>query len=109
MAIYVNGGEAITYTATKDIAYGDVVTIGANHIGVALENIANGSVGIVSITGVWAISAKQADKIDAGTDVFFNPTTGEIESSKGDSGVSAGIALTSKAASTTGLVEVKIG
>lgn len=108
MASYVNKGETLKYTATKNVAYGDAVAVGA-HVGIALEPITKGAEGMVNITGVWEFAAKQADKIDVGADVFLNPTTGEIEATKGDAGVPAGIAMTAKAASTAGTVEVKIG
>ena len=55
-ATFVQKGDNIDFTAAADIAYMDVVTL-TDRIGVALENIANGATGTVTLTGVFEFPA----------------------------------------------------
>jgi predicted RecA/RadA family phage recombinase len=60
---YVQEGNTIQYTAGADISSGDVVVIGSNGdavIGIALEDIANGSTGSVGIEGVYSVAKVSA-------------------------------------------------
>lgn len=106
MATYVNKGETVTFTATKALAYGNVVEF-SSCIGVALANIPAGGTGTVGIAGVYEIQAKAADKIAVGDAVYWSKVNKEITITA-DGNIKAGIAVSDKAA-TEGVVAVKIG
>jgi len=68
---YIQPGEVIDFTAGADISSSDVVVVG-NLIGVAIADIANGSVGAVSIEGVWSLPKVSAAVIGAGETVNYD-------------------------------------
>jgi predicted RecA/RadA family phage recombinase len=104
-AVFVQKGENIDYTAASDIGYMDVVPM-ASCIGVALEEIASGATGAVSLTGVYELPAATSLTISVGDAVFWNTTNDNID--KDESGVPAGIAVADKASAGES-VRVKLG
>lgn len=96
-AVFVQKGDNIDYKAESAVEYMDVVPM-ASCIGVALEPIANGKTGTVSLTGVYELPAA-ADlgtgiSISPGDAVYWNTSNSNID--KDASGVPAGIAVTAK-------------
>lgn len=96
-AVFVQKGENIDYTAASDIGYMEVVPL-TSCIGVALEEIASGATGTVSLTGVYELPAA-ADlgtgiSINVGDAVYWNTANENID--KDATGVPAGIAVTDK-------------
>ncbi|MGL5271828.1 MAG: capsid cement protein [Selenomonadaceae bacterium] len=104
-ATHIQKGDIIDFTATTDVAYLEVVPL-ANKIGIALEPIATGATGSLSLTEVWELPAAAPLEIAAGDTVYWNKTNNNID--KTNSGVSAGFAIAAKTAAAT-TVRVKIG
>ncbi|MBQ9377982.1 MAG: DUF2190 family protein [Schwartzia sp.] len=104
-AVFVQKGENIDYKAETDIGYMDVVPM-EKCIGVALEEIASGATGAVSLTGVYELPAATSLTISVGDAVFWNTTNENID--KDESGVPAGIAVEEKASAGTS-AKVKLG
>ena len=96
-AVFVQKGENIDYTASSAVDYMEVVPM-ESCVGVALEPIAAGGTGTVSLTGVYELPAA-ADlgtgiSISPGDAVYWNTSNSNID--KDASGVPAGIAVTAK-------------
>jgi predicted RecA/RadA family phage recombinase len=68
---FVQAGDVIDYTAGADIASSDVVVVGSL-VGVAHNDIANGSVGPVGISGVYSLPKVSASVIAAGETVNYD-------------------------------------
>ncbi len=75
---YVQAGEVIDYTAGADISSGAVVVVG-NLVGVAVNDIANGETGPVSIDGVWSLPKVSAAVIGAGETVNWDVSSGAFD------------------------------
>ena len=75
---YIQAGEVIDFTAGTDISSGDVVAVG-NLVGVAITDIANGSVGAVSIEGVWSLPKVSAAVIGAGETVNYDVSASKFD------------------------------
>ncbi len=79
---YVQEGNTIQYTAGADISSGDVVVIGSNGdavIGIALEDIANGSTGSVGIEGVYSVAKVSAAVIAQGEYVIWDTSASAFD------------------------------
>ena len=104
-ADYIQKGENIDFKAAKAVEYMEIVPLGAC-LGVALEPIAAGETGAVSLTGVYELPAAAGTAIAVGDAVFWNKADSQID--KTATGIPAGIAVTEKA--TAGAtVQVKLG
>lgn len=68
---YIASGCTIDYTAGADIASGDVVVVG-DQIGIALDAIANGAVGVVRLDGVFEVPKVSAAVIGQGEKVIYD-------------------------------------
>ena len=77
-ATHIQKGDIIDFTATTDIAYLEVVPL-ANKIGIALEPIATGATGSLSVTEVWELPAAAPLEIAAGDTVYWNETNNNID------------------------------
>jgi len=75
---YVNAGEVITYTAGAAISSGDVLVIG-EIMGIALEDIANGSTGSVQISGVFTCAKVAAAVIAQGETVIWDSSVSKFD------------------------------
>ena len=53
-------GEILNWTANINAVSGQLVVLASGQIGVALEDIASGSVGPVALTGTWTVSKSAA-------------------------------------------------
>lgn len=109
MADTVQKGYQLDYTAGSDIAAGDVVVIG-QLVGVAPRPIANGSTGVVSVEGVFAMPKASAgsgsETITAGAACYYYATSGTINSAAA-TGVLAGYAV-AEAVTGSATVNVKL-
>lgn len=105
-AVFVQKGENIDYTAASNIEYMEIVPL-TTRIGVALEAIAAGETGTVSLTGVYEMPAASSLTISVGDAVYWNETNSSIDKTK-TGGVPAGVAVAEKAAAGT-TVRVLIG
>lgn len=106
-AVKIQEGGVIDYTAGGTIANGDVVPL-TDRIGVALDDAVSGDIISIALEGVFEITGKTADTFAAGTVVYFDATAREITTTD-TSNTPAGIAVTAKAGSSAGTVNVKIG
>lgn len=104
-ATYIQEGGNIDFKATKAVDYMEIIPLGAC-LGVALEPIAAGETGAVSLTGVYELPAAAGTAIAVGDAVFWNKADSQID--KTATGIPAGIAVTEKTAAGTA-VQVKLG
>jgi predicted RecA/RadA family phage recombinase len=103
-AEYVQAGENIDYTATSDVAYLQVVPL-VSRIGVALEAIAKGETGTVTLTGAFRLPAATGAALSVGTKVYWDAAAGNVTATAGD--IVAGIAVEDKTeAGTTVVVRI---
>ena len=102
-ATFVQRGENIDYVAAADTAYMEVVPLAAR-IGVALEAIAKGATGTVTLTGVFRLTGVLA----VGAEVYWDTKAGNIVGAKGDTTVFAGYTTEAKTESGA-TVAVRIG
>lgn len=107
----VSTGAVFNYTAGSNITSGDVVVIG-KLIGVALEDIASGSVGPVAIEGVFDLPKVDAAVIAEGENVIYDVSAGKFDDNlatpaTGDVS-NCCIAMEAKGATTSGTIKVKL-
>ena len=105
-AVLVQNGENIDYTAAADIEYMAIVPL-VSRVGVALEAIAAGATGAVSLTGVYEMPAAANLAINVGDEVYWNEENSVINKTK-TGNIPAGIAVAEKNASGTSVL-VRIG
>lgn len=72
---YKQTGETLTYTATADIASGDVVQVGAR-FGVALVDIPDTKAGTVKMDGVWTLPKLSTDVVTQGALLYWDASAG---------------------------------
>lgn len=102
---FVQPGEVIDYTASANIASGQVVLMGAR-IGVALKAIANGETGPMQVTGVFNIAKLSTDNMAQGALLYWDNTNSRLTTTASGNTL-AGFAAAAAAASTTS-VNIKI-
>ncbi|MDY5253985.1 DUF2190 family protein [Veillonella caviae] len=90
-ARFVNNGESVTVKADKNIAYGDLVKIGDELVGVAMMNILKGETGTVAIKGAFEV-LKAKVGLKAGQSVYFKAADGNVTATDSD-GPKLGITL----------------
>jgi len=73
-AIYVHKGDDIDYTPGSDVNAGDVVAVGANLLGIAKLDIKSGTLGSLSLKGVFDMpkTAGTGTAIANGTEVYWD-------------------------------------
>lgn len=104
-ARFVQEGKYIDYTASSDIAAGDVVVIGGI-VGVANGAIATGTTGAVAVYGVYEVE-KDSNAITAGATVYWNSENGKASaSSSGNTAMGKAVAA---AGDSDTFVRVKLG
>ena len=64
-------GHIIQYLAGADVVSGQPVVIG-NRVGIALANIANGSMGSIEMEGCYSVTKVSAQAWTAGDEVFYD-------------------------------------
>lgn len=82
-AKYWQRGETIDYTATGDLANGDVVNL-ATRIGVAGDDIAAGETGAVHVVGVFEMP-KATDAVTVGQALYWDAAAEKITTTAGGS------------------------
>lgn len=82
-AKYWQRGETIDYTATDDLANGDVVNL-ATRIGVAGDDIAAGETGAVHVVGVFEMP-KATGAVTVGQALYWDAAAENITTAAGSS------------------------
>ena len=106
-AVKIQEGGVIDYTAGGTIANGDVVPL-TDRVGVALDDAVSGDTISLALEGVFEITATTANTFAIGTVVYFDASARSV-TTVSTSNTPAGIAVTAKAGSAAGTVNVKIG
>lgn len=105
-AIEKYDGKVIPFYCTSDVIVGDVVPLGVNMVGIAVNSGLTGEKISLELEKVWTIKAKDADAIAVGDVVYWDDTLQVITIDNTDT-VRAGTAISSKGA-TAGTIDVKI-
>lgn len=96
MARFIQPGKIINYSNTTgaDIAYGSEVVL-ASRIGVAESKIPAGTMGAVSLEGVYEMEAETTAAFAVGQKLCWDVANHRLTATEGD--VAAGIAVEAKA------------
>lgn len=78
--LFVQRGGVIDYTAGSDIAAGQVVVMG-HTLGIALTDIASGSLGAVAIEGVYELPKVSAAVFAVGEKLVFDTSANAFDDS----------------------------
>ncbi|AYO30249.1 DUF2190 family protein [Biomaibacter acetigenes] len=103
---YIQKGYIIDFTNSTgaDIAYGDVVPIGAR-IGIAAEDIAKDATGSLNVSGVFELPADNTVAFAVGDEVYWDNVGGKLTKTAGT--YKAGWVIEPKAlAGTTAKVKI---
>lgn len=100
-------GKVIPFTCTRSVLVGDVVPLGSSMISIAINSGLSGEIISVETEKVWTINATTADAISIGDTLYWNDTTKALTTTAA-SNIKAGKAMSSKAATTVGTVDIKI-
>ena len=108
-AKYWQRGETIDYTATDDLANGDVVDL-STRIGVAGNDIATGETGAVHVVGVFEMP-KATGAVTVGQALYWDKTAGNITTTAGSAPANtpAGWAVAAAGASDTTVLVKLLG
>ncbi|HHE3571278.1 TPA: capsid cement protein, partial [Pasteurella multocida] len=79
---YIQDGDTLRFTAKKAVKSGDVVVVG-EMVGVAITDVENKAQGVLRVTGVFTVKAKQADNIEKGAVLYWDESAGEATTTKG--------------------------
>ena len=104
MKNYIQEGEVWPFTATANVASGDLVAVGSV-VGVAITDVANGASGLIQTEGVFEVG-KETGAISQGDALYLKATTGKVTTAS-EGNVLVGYAFAS-ALSAGITVEVKI-
>lgn len=75
---YQDDDRYIDYTAGATIAAGDVVLLGSFLAGVAINDIANGSVGVIDTKGIYTVDAVNNLAFAVGDVLYWNASTKKV-------------------------------
>ncbi|TZE81996.1 DUF2190 family protein [Calorimonas adulescens] len=103
---YIQKGYIIDFTNSTgtDIAYGDVVPIGAR-IGIAAEDIAKDATGSLNVSGVFELPADNTAAFAVGDEVYWDDAGSKLTKTAG--AIKAGWVIEPKAqAGTTAKVKI---
>lgn len=73
MKNYIQDGSTIEITAGADIDAGEMVLVGSR-VGVSVNDIANGAVGVLAMEGVYEVLKEGSDTPAQGGILYFNAT-----------------------------------
>lgn len=104
----INSGSVITYTASADIAAGDLVNLGAGLVGVAVADIANGATGAVEVRGRFTVPKASAAAMTVGKLLKLGTAGNTVALATAGSSVTAMISARVAKASTTASTTVDI-
>jgi len=99
-------GRVIPYTCVKDVIVGDVIALGNNMVGIAVNSGLVGETISLEIEKVWIIKAKATDVINVGDSLYWDDVAKELTLKKTDN-TYTGKSMVSKGANSN-IVEVKI-
>ena len=77
MKNFVQNGQTIGYTAGANITSGQAILIGAM-LGIAATDIANGSVGIMAVEGVYTITSLTGTAWAQGAQLYWDDTNKRV-------------------------------
>lgn len=106
-ARYVNEGKTVIVKATANIAYGDIVKVGDNLVGVATSVIAKDDTGVVAISGAYEVD-KAKVALKQGQAVYFKAADKNVTATQSD-GPQMGIALIDAKADTSTVIVKLLG
>lgn len=108
MAVYIQEGKTINYlnTGDADIKYGEVVVL-TDIVGVAASDIPAGTLGAVTLSGVFEVKATTAAAFTVGQKLYWDASAKEA-TNVSESMVPLGVAVAAKAQAESA-VNVKIG
>ena len=72
---YQDDDRFIDYTAGANISAGDVVVLGKFLVGIAVDDIASGAVGVIDTKGIWKIDAVNNLVFNVGDVLYWNAST----------------------------------
>lgn len=81
MKSYIQDGKTMDFTAGATIAAGNLVLNGSV-VGVSVNDVANGSAGIVSVSGVHEVG-KDSDEVAIGVPLYYNASSGKLTTTVG--------------------------
>lgn len=90
----------IDYTAGADISAGDVVILGKFLAGVAIDDIANGSVGVIDTKGIYEVDAVNDRAFAVGDVLYWNASTEKVTNVEAGLPI-IGVAVAAKAKTAT--------
>lgn len=73
MKNYIQDGDTMNFTASADVAAGEMVLVGGI-VGVAVGAVANGEVGVLATEGVFEVPKEGTDVVAQGVVLYFNAT-----------------------------------
>ncbi|MFD1806204.1 DUF2190 family protein [Pasteurella oralis] len=79
---YIQDGDTLRFTATKSVKSGDVVVVG-EMVGIAITDVENKTQGVLRVTGVFNVKAKQSEDIKKGVLLYWDENAGEATTTKG--------------------------
>jgi predicted RecA/RadA family phage recombinase len=103
-AVYLHKGDEIDHTPNTDVDAGDVVVVGANLLGIAKLDIKSGTLGALSLKGVFDVAktAGAGKAIANGVEVYWDAAN-KVATTDSNSGanLSLGKTVTATADSDT--------
>jgi predicted RecA/RadA family phage recombinase len=87
------------------VAAGDVVVLG-NRIGIAAVDIANGSSGVIDISGVFTLAAVNTVAFAVGDDLFWDATAAKLNKTEADNNYAGMCDAVKAETATTAKVEI---
>ena len=105
MKNYIQEGETMNFTAGATVVAGQMVLVGGT-VGVAVNDVANGAVGVIATQGVFEVAKEGSDVVAQGVILYYNATNGTATVTVGSNKV-IGYAWTA-ALSTDTLVQVRL-
>jgi len=96
-ATFIHDGQVMDYTPSESLAFGDVV-YADGIIGVSLRDTAAGSLGLLALDGVFAVTKKPDDEFEVGQIVYWDTVNSYATRTEGEAPV---LGRASKAAAAT--------
>lgn len=97
---YQDDDRYIDYTAGADISAGDVVILGKFLAGVAINDIANGAVGVIDTKGIYKVDAVNNLAFTVGDVLYWNASTKKVTNVEAGLPI-IGVAVAAKAENAT--------
>lgn len=109
MKNYIQPGEIISVLAGADYVSGQSIVVG-DLVGICIDDIATGAVGLARIAGVVQVSKVSAQQWDAGQKVYWDESLGLFTTVSDSDATFAGVAVEAAAnPSSTGKIKLNQG